>query len=135
MVARQGFCSATAPLNMLQKRFARKINWPARVAMTAQPRPHGDGAPADPVPGAPLDPALAAIESVSAVTIFPETSAAEFLKLAEPDVYVKGGDYNLDTMNQEERRNVEACGGQIHFLQFVEGKSTTNLINRLAAGS
>jgi rfaE bifunctional protein nucleotidyltransferase chain/domain len=78
---------------------------------------------------------LAALESVSAVTIFPETSAAAFLKLAEPDVYVKGGDYNLDTMNQEERRIVEACGGRIHFLSFVEGRSTTNLINRLGAGS
>lgn len=74
---------------------------------------------------------LAALESVSAVVLFPETSAAAFLQRAEPDVYVKGADYDLQKMNQEERRIVEGFGGEIRFLSFVEGRSTTNLINRM----
>ena len=77
---------------------------------------------------------LAALESVSAVAVFPETSAAEFLRLVEPDIYVKGADYTRETMNQEERRIVEGCGGEIQFLAFVAGKSTTGLIGRMAGG-
>ena len=77
---------------------------------------------------------LAALESVSAVAIFPETSAAAFLRLVEPDIYVKGADYDRETMNPEERRIVEGCGGEIHFLALVAGKSTTNLIGRMGVG-
>src|SRR5215831_9412508 len=52
---------------------------------------------------------LAALESVGAVCIFPETAATHFLSLAQPDVYVKGGDYTPEKLNQEERRAVEAA--------------------------
>ena len=44
---------------------------------------------------------------------------------------MKGADYTLEKMNQEERRIVEGCGGEIHFLTFVAGKSTTTLLARL----
>ena len=50
---------------------------------------------------------LAALQSVDALSIFPEATATRFLRLAEPDIYVKGGDYTLETLNQEERRAVE----------------------------
>ena len=89
-------------------------------------------------PGRPVNPeqdralVLAALAAVSAVAIFPETSAAAFLQRVGPDIYVKGADYTLEKMNQEERRIVESCGGAIHFLAFVEGRSTTNLIGRLS---
>jgi rfaE bifunctional protein nucleotidyltransferase chain/domain len=75
---------------------------------------------------------LAALASVDAVCIFPEKSAAAFLALAQPDVYVKGGDYTLDTLNQEERQNVERAGGQIVIIPFVPGKSTTSLLEKIA---
>src|SRR6266513_5053523 len=47
---------------------------------------------------------VAALECVDLVTIFPEMRATRFLELAAPDVYVKGGDYNQDTLNGEERQ-------------------------------
>lgn len=75
---------------------------------------------------------LAALESVSGVCIFPEKTATRFLSLATPDIYVKGGDYTLETLNQEERRTVEGGGGRILILPFVPGKSTTALLEKIA---
>ena len=75
---------------------------------------------------------LAALESVSAVCIFQETTAARFLRHAVPDIYVKGGDYTLDTINQEERRTVEELGGKIAIIPFVPGKSTTALLKKIS---
>ena len=54
---------------------------------------------------------LAALESVSAVCIFADKTATRFLERAQPDIYVKGGDYTLETLNQDERRAVETAGG------------------------
>jgi D-glycero-beta-D-manno-heptose 1-phosphate adenylyltransferase len=75
---------------------------------------------------------LAALESVSAVSIFPESRAIRFLALAQPDIYVKGGDYTLETLNQEERKVVEAAGGKFVFIPFVPGKSTTGLLEKIS---
>ena len=74
---------------------------------------------------------LAALQSVDAVSIFPETCATRFLVLAQPDIYIKGGDYTLDTINQNERRAVESAGGKIVFIPFVPGKSTSNLVEKI----
>ena len=78
---------------------------------------------------------VAALESVDAVCIFSDRSATHFLEAAEPDIYVKGGDYTLETLNQEERRVVERGGGKILILPLVPGKSTTKLLDRAAQGS
>ena len=75
---------------------------------------------------------LGGLESVGAVCIFTETRAVRFLSLAAPDIYVKGGDYTLETVNQEERRAVESQGGQIIFIPFVPGKSTTSLVEKIS---
>jgi D-glycero-beta-D-manno-heptose 1-phosphate adenylyltransferase len=75
---------------------------------------------------------LAALESLSGVCIFNERTATRFLAAAQPDVYVKGGDYTLDTLNQDERRTVEAAGGKIVIIPFVPGKSTTALLQKIA---
>ena len=50
---------------------------------------------------------LAALQSVDGVCVFAEKTATRFLTLVQPDIYVKGGDYTLETLNQEER----ASGG------------------------
>jgi rfaE bifunctional protein nucleotidyltransferase chain/domain len=71
---------------------------------------------------------LAALASVDRVCIFKEPTAVAFLAAARPDVYVKGGDYTLDTLNQEERRTVESGGGKITIIPLVPGKSTTALL-------
>ncbi len=75
---------------------------------------------------------LAALQCVDAVCIFPERTATRFLSVAQPEVYVKGGDYTLDTLNQEERRAVESAGGRIALLQLVPGKSTTALLKKIS---
>ncbi len=75
---------------------------------------------------------LAALESVSAVCIFPERTATGFLKSAQPDIYVKGGDYTLETLNQDERRTVEGAGGVIRIIPFVPGKSTSALLEKIS---
>ncbi len=75
---------------------------------------------------------LAALQSVDAISIFPETRAVRFLSLAQPDIYVKGGDYTLETINQEERAAVESAGGRIVFIPFVPGKSTTGLLEKIS---
>jgi hypothetical protein len=75
---------------------------------------------------------LAALESVSAVCIFAEKTATNFLERAQPDIYVKGGDYTLETLNQDERRAVEAAAGKIKIIPFVPGKSTTSLLEKIS---
>jgi D-glycero-beta-D-manno-heptose 1-phosphate adenylyltransferase len=75
---------------------------------------------------------LAALECVTAVCVFTERTAAGFVARARPDIYVKGGDYSLDTINQEERRIVEESGGKVVILPFLPGKSTTALLRKIS---
>ena len=58
--------------------------------------------------------------------------ATQFLAAAQPDIYVKGGDYTLETLDQEERRTVEQAKGRIVIIPFVPGKSTTALLKKIA---
>jgi rfaE bifunctional protein nucleotidyltransferase chain/domain len=75
---------------------------------------------------------LAALASVDGVCIFAEIAATKFLSVAKPDIYVKGGDYTLDTLNQDERRAVESAGGKIVIIPFVPGKSTTAVLEKIS---
>ena len=72
---------------------------------------------------------LAALESVGAVTVFPEKRAENFLRLAKPDVYIKGGDYTPETLDADERAAVESGGGEVVIIPFVPGTSTTERMN------
>ncbi len=75
---------------------------------------------------------LAALESLDGVCLFSERTATRFLSVAQPDVYVKGGDYTVETLNQEERQVVERTGGKIVIIPFVPGKSTTALLKKIS---
>jgi rfaE bifunctional protein nucleotidyltransferase chain/domain len=75
---------------------------------------------------------LAALQSVDAVCLFSETTATRFLQDARPDIYVKGGDYTLETINQDERRAVEQAGGKVAILPVVPGRSTTGTLAKIA---
>jgi rfaE bifunctional protein nucleotidyltransferase chain/domain len=75
---------------------------------------------------------LAALESVAGVCVFAERTATRFLAAAQPDVYLKGGDYTLETLNQDERRTVEQAGGKVVIISFVPGKSTTELLKKIS---
>ena len=75
---------------------------------------------------------LAALASVDAVHIFHEPDAMRLLSLVQPDIYAKGGDYNIDTINQEERRLIEQMGGKVVVLGGIPGKSTTGLLEKIS---
>jgi bifunctional ADP-heptose synthase (sugar kinase/adenylyltransferase) len=56
----------------------------------------------------------------------------KFLEIVRPDVYAKGGDYTIDTINQDERRLVERLGGKVVVLPGVAGQSTTALLEKIS---
>ena len=72
---------------------------------------------------------LAALRAVDYVTIFDDVSPRRLIAELLPDVLVKGGDYDLDQIHG--REEVEAAGGNVISLPFVEGASTTTLIDRI----
>ena len=72
---------------------------------------------------------LAALESVSLVVIFDEATPVELLKRVRPQWYVKGGDYDIETL--AETALVRSWGGRSCALPFVDGHSTTSLVKRI----
>ena len=72
---------------------------------------------------------LSALECVDYVTIFDDTSPRSLIAELLPEVLVKGGDYTLDQIHG--REEVEAAGGRVVSLPFVDGVSTTTLIEKL----
>src|SRR5215471_3381396 len=74
---------------------------------------------------------LAALGCVDLVTIFPEMRATRFLVAARPAIYVKGGDYSSETLNDEERAALEQIGAEIRLVPFEAGYSTSGLIEQL----
>jgi rfaE bifunctional protein nucleotidyltransferase chain/domain len=73
---------------------------------------------------------LAALDSVTYVTIFPSIRITDLVGVVRPQVYAKGGDYTVDTLDQPERRAIEAVGCQICILPLVPGKSTSAIIGK-----
>lgn len=74
---------------------------------------------------------LAALESVSLVVLFDEQTPCELLTEIRPDLYVKGGDYDIEML--EETRLVRSWGGDARAISFVDGYSTTALVRRIRA--
>ena len=75
--------------------------------------------------------ALAALTAVDGVVSFQTERLSGEIEALRPDVYVKGGDYSLATIDREERAALEAAGADIRFLPFLEGYSTIDLIGRI----
>lgn len=72
---------------------------------------------------------LAALDCIDYLTIFSEDTPLELLQAVRPDILVKGGDYAPDEVVGKEL--VENYGGRIELIQFVDGKSTTNIIDKV----
>jgi D-beta-D-heptose 7-phosphate kinase / D-beta-D-heptose 1-phosphate adenosyltransferase len=72
---------------------------------------------------------LAGLGCVDAVTLFDEDTPAELIAALLPDVLVKGGDYEPDAVVG--REDVEAAGGRVVIIPFVEGRSTTGMLHRI----
>jgi rfaE bifunctional protein nucleotidyltransferase chain/domain len=73
--------------------------------------------------------ALASLLVVDAVCLFDEDTPAEMIEAVRPDVLAKGGDYTIDTIVGA--REVLARGGRVEVIPFVEGYSTTGLIEKI----
>lgn len=74
---------------------------------------------------------VAALAAVDLVAIFPEVRATRFLELAQPSIYVKGGDYTVDSLNDSERQLLEQVGTEIRIIPFEKGYSTSSLLAKL----
>jgi D-beta-D-heptose 7-phosphate kinase/D-beta-D-heptose 1-phosphate adenosyltransferase len=72
---------------------------------------------------------MAALACVDFVTIFDEPTPREIITALRPDVLVKGGDWSINTIVG--REEVEAAGGQVMNLPFVDGVSTSEVIARI----
>ena len=75
---------------------------------------------------------LAALESVSLVTIFDEETPLELISLIRPQILVKGGDWPPETIVGAEV--VKADGGKVLSLPYLPGESTTELLDRIRSG-
>lgn len=73
---------------------------------------------------------LAALESVDAVILFDEDTPLNIINLIKPDVIAKGSDYNADQVVGG--KEVESWGGEIALIDLVEGRSTSNIIQKLS---
>lgn len=72
---------------------------------------------------------LSALEAVDYIIIFDEISPTKLLELVKPDIYTKGADYTVETL--PEAKTVLGYGGEIKFIELVEGKSTTKIIDKI----
>jgi len=72
---------------------------------------------------------LAGLAGVDAVTFFAEPTPVRLLARVRPDLYVKGGDYDMETL--EETRLVRSWGGRAVAIPFVQGYSTTALVRSI----
>lgn len=72
---------------------------------------------------------IAALEAVDYVTLFDEETPYSLIVQLLPDVLVKGGDWQLNEIVGREQ--VEAAGGRVLSLPFLEGSSTTEIIERI----
>jgi len=74
---------------------------------------------------------LAGLATVDAVTTFSEDTPLELIRALSPDILVKGGDYDATAVVG--RAEVLAAGGRVEIIPFVQGYSTTSLMDRLRA--
>jgi rfaE bifunctional protein nucleotidyltransferase chain/domain len=76
---------------------------------------------------------MAALASVSYVVLFEEPTPCELIERCKPDVYVKGGDYDMEALR--ETALVRSWGGRSLAIPFVEGYSTTAVVRRIRGQS
>ena len=72
---------------------------------------------------------VAALESVSLVVAFDEDTALEVVQIARPEIYAKGGDYQMDAI--PEGQAVLAYGGRVEAIIFKHERSTTRLLDKV----
>jgi len=78
---------------------------------------------------------LGALEFVDTVLVFDTPRLDKEIRELQPDIYVKAGDYTLDTLDAGERAALQEAGAKIEFMPFLKGYSTTELIKKIAAAA
>jgi rfaE bifunctional protein nucleotidyltransferase chain/domain len=73
---------------------------------------------------------LGALACVDYLTIFDTERVTELVRVIRPQVYAKGGDYTVASLDAGERGALEAVGAEIRILPLVPGKSTTKIIEK-----
>lgn len=76
---------------------------------------------------------LLGLKAVDHVIFFGEATAENLIAEVKPNVYVKGGDYTLDTL--PEAKIVQRYGGRVELVNLVAGRSTTNIVQKILAGT
>jgi D-glycero-beta-D-manno-heptose 1-phosphate adenylyltransferase len=74
---------------------------------------------------------LAALSAVDHVVIFQEPRVSRLVTLLKPDLYVKGGDYSIDSLDRGEVDALRSVSAEIKIVPLVPGRSTTRLINAI----
>lgn len=74
---------------------------------------------------------LRALKMIDDIIVFNETNVAAILSYMLPDVWAKGGDYSMETLNKLEVDAAEAVGAEIVLIPISKRISTTSIINRL----
>ncbi|MDB6071475.1 MAG: Phosphoribosylglycinamide formyltransferase [Verrucomicrobiales bacterium] len=75
---------------------------------------------------------LLGLESVDAIVIFDEPRTTGLIETIQPQIFAKGGDYTLDSLNPEELAALRSIGAEIHILPELKGRSTTATLARMA---
>ena len=75
---------------------------------------------------------LACLEFVDGVIVFRSSRCDAELAALKPDVYVKGGDYTVESLDPAERAALLGAGSEIRFIPFVPGYSTTGTLKKAA---
>ncbi len=73
---------------------------------------------------------LSALQYVDHVVIFPEMRADKIIRALQPSVYVKGGDYTLETLDPDERHALEKVQAEIALVSLIPGRSTTEILTK-----
>lgn len=76
---------------------------------------------------------LSGLQSVDYLVSFEEDTPVKIIKAIKPDVFVKGGDYTVDSI--PESKIVMQLGGKVQIIPFVNNRSTTGIINRIKSSS
>jgi rfaE bifunctional protein nucleotidyltransferase chain/domain len=74
---------------------------------------------------------LKALRCVDFVQIFHDVRASRFLEVACPHIYVKSGDYSVDSLAVAERQALKKMGTQLKFTKLVPGISTTSILKKI----
>lgn len=74
---------------------------------------------------------LSSLSCVDFIIIYSEPTSKDYLSMFKPDIFAKGGDYTMETINLEERKIVEGYNGKITFIDVGEKTSTTKTIEKI----